>query len=174
VNVLSASSFRLVPRGRAGLACDDDGVALGPVNLVELFRDGDGGLRFRMRPVAEVSEALKLAYGDRLGTLLARRRRSLAHIAELLTAGEGARAKMHAVLLGFPDIADEGMARLCRLADSRSGEVRNEQRAGGVVATGKPDPRRPVLHQDRRSLMRDRFRSRDSDPRQSLLRERSS
>lgn len=173
MNALIAQTFRLAPRGRAGLACDDEGVALGPVSLVEGFRDEDGALRFRSRPAREVSEALKIAYGDAVGETLARRRRGLEHIAELLTDGEDARAKMHAVLLGFPDIDDEGMAKLRRLADARSDKVRNgyPECGGGAVTMREANVRRSGLQQNRRNLMRDRFRCRDGDPRQSLLRD---
>lgn len=166
-------TFRLVPRGRPGLACDDEGVALGPVGLVEAFRDEDGALRFRSRPAREVSETLKLAYGDAVGETLARRRRGLEHIAELLTDGEEARAKLHAVLLGFPAIDHEGMAKLRRLAEARSGELRKRflEHGDGVVTMREANARRSGLQQNRRSLMRDRFRCRDSDPRQSLLRD---
>src|SRR5215472_1297220 len=177
MNATIAPTLRLVPRGRAGLACDDEGVSLGPVALVDAFRDADGWLRFRSRPAAEIDEALTLAYGARLGGLLARRRRSLSHIAELLTAGEGARARMHAVLMGFPDIDDEGMAKLSRLSEP----VRDEpfERSDIMATMREAQGRRSGLHQDeqdRRCRMRDRFRYRDweIDPRHRPLRERDS
>jgi hypothetical protein len=176
MNATSSPTFRLVPRGRAGLACDDEGVSLGPVTLVDAFRDADGWLRFRSRPAAEIDEALTLAYGARLGGLLARRRRSLSHIAELLTAGEGARARLHALLMGFPDIDDEGMAKLSRLHRPTRDDA--AERSPITVVMCGAQARRSGLHQDepnRRSRMRDRSRcrDRDSDPRHAPLRDGS-
>src|SRR5215469_3762328 len=177
MNATIAPTLHLVPRGRAGLACDDEGVSLGPVALVDAFRDADGWLRFRSRPAAEIDEALKLAYGARLGGLLARRRRSLSHIAELLSAGEGTRARMHAALMGFPVIDDEGMAKLSHLSQPAR-EVRSE-RPDITVTMRAAQARRTGLHQDepdRRNRMRDRSRHRDweCDPRHRPLRERDS
>lgn len=112
MNAPFARTFRLVPRGGAGLACDDDGVALGPVSLVEAWRDEGGKLRFRAKPLAEVGKAMRLAYGDAKDETVARHHRGLSRIAELLAAGEGTRARIHAVQLGFGDIDDDGMARV--------------------------------------------------------------
>lgn len=114
MNAPLARTFRLVPRGGAGLACDDDGVALGPVSLVEAWRDEGGKLRFRAKPLAEVGKAMRLAYGDAENETVARHHRGLSRIAELLAAGEGTRARIHAVQLGFGDIDDDGMAKLAR------------------------------------------------------------
>jgi hypothetical protein len=50
MTIAFARACRLVPRGAAGLACDDDGVALGPVRLVETVADAAGCRRYRPRP----------------------------------------------------------------------------------------------------------------------------
>ena len=42
MTIAFARAYRLVPRGAAGLACDDDGVALGPMRLVETVTDASG------------------------------------------------------------------------------------------------------------------------------------
>lgn len=42
MTIAFARAYRLVPRGAAGLACDDDGVALGPTTLVEAASDPSG------------------------------------------------------------------------------------------------------------------------------------
>jgi hypothetical protein len=107
-------TYRLIPRGGAGLACDDEGVALGPVGLVEAFRDDAGKLRFRTKPLTELGKAMRLAYGEAENEMIAHHHRGLSRIAELLAAGEGTRARIHAVQLGFPDIDDDGMAKLAR------------------------------------------------------------
>lgn len=119
MNAPFARTFRLVPRGGAGLACDDDGVALGPVSLVEAFRDEAGKLRFRAKPLAELGKAMRLAYGEAEGEAIARHHRGLSRIAELLAAGQSTRARIHAVQLGFPDVGDDGMAKLARAATLR-------------------------------------------------------
>jgi hypothetical protein len=91
-------------------------VALGPVVLVEAFRDEAAKLRFRAKPLTELGKAMRLAYGEAEGEAIARHHRGLSRIAELLAAGEGTRARIHAVQLGFPDIDDDGMAKLTRAA----------------------------------------------------------
>jgi hypothetical protein len=105
----------LVPRGAAGLACDDDAVALGPMRLVDSATDAAGRRRYRLRPTAEIAQALRLAYGSAPNEI-ERCRRGLAHIAQLLTAGERAPACIRAVQLAFPEIAPDGMAKLAHAA----------------------------------------------------------
>ena len=109
-----ARAYRLVPRG-AGLSCDDDGVALGPVRLVEAVIDRCGRRVYRLRPASEVAQALRLAYGS-LPDEIERCQRGLARVGELLTAGARAQACIHAVQLAFPQIAPEAMANLAHAA----------------------------------------------------------
>jgi hypothetical protein len=104
-------TYRLVRRGDPGLACDEDGVALGPVPLVEAEPDSQAKQSFRVRPEKEIARALDLAYGASTEAETARRYRGVVRVGELLAAGEGARARMHAVLLRFPDIGMEGMKK---------------------------------------------------------------
>ncbi len=109
--------YRLASRGEAGLACDDDGLALGPVPLSR--HDGAGKRRFRLRPAEELTKALRLAYGPVPAEDLARYRAGLGHIAALLEAGEGAQARIRAVQLRLPEISPEGMAKLAEDATLR-------------------------------------------------------
>lgn len=44
-----ARPYSLVRRGGTGLTCDDDGVALGPMPLVEAFCNPSGGQSYRVR-----------------------------------------------------------------------------------------------------------------------------
>lgn len=159
MNAPFARTFRLVPRGGAGLACDDDGVALGPVSLVEAWRDEAGKLRFRAKPLAELGKAMRLAYGEAEREAIARHHRGLSRIAELLEAGQSTRARIHAVQLGFPDIDDDGMTKLARAATLRKfnpdwasedrvadGEVGAgdwTDSGGGGGAGTKPKPKKP-------------------------------
>ncbi len=55
-----ATMYRLTKRGGPGLACDEKGIALGPVALVESFARTDRPI---YRPAEEVGRALALAYG---------------------------------------------------------------------------------------------------------------
>jgi hypothetical protein len=112
--VSAVLDFRLVPRGRAGLACDERGVALGPLSLVEPVPGKYGRRNYRVRSVREVAKALQLAYGAEAGGSAERRHQSLARIARLLADGEIARAQIEAVQLEFPDIVVNGMVKLAR------------------------------------------------------------
>jgi hypothetical protein len=84
--------------------------------LAEAACDVSGRRRYRMRPSAKIVETLRLAYGPMADHITERRCRSLTRVMELLSAGEDARARIHAVLLGFPEIAPEAMAKLARAA----------------------------------------------------------
>ena len=115
MTIAFARTHRLVARGAAGLACDDDGVALGPVRLVEAVVDPSGRRFYRVRPASEVTQALRLAYGSPADEI-ERCRRGLTRIARLLTDGERAQACIHAVQLAFPEAAPEAMAKLAHAA----------------------------------------------------------
>jgi hypothetical protein len=65
-----------------------------------------------------VAQAFRLAYGSAPDDI-ERYRRGLDEIARLLTVGEGAQARIHAVLLAVPEIAPEGMAKLAQAAALR-------------------------------------------------------
>ena len=67
MTILFTRAYGLVPRGGAGLACDDDGVALGPLPLVEAVGDASGRRLYHMRPIEEIAQAFRLAYGGRTG-----------------------------------------------------------------------------------------------------------
>lgn len=137
-----APVYRLVPRGRAGLACDTDGVTLGQVPLVDA-----ADINGRRRPDNEVAQALRLAYGF-APEEIDRCRRGFAKVAELLTAGEIAQAGIRAVLLALPEISRAGMARLANAADLQKYNPHwaDEARApastpegGQWTADGEPD-----------------------------------
>ena len=104
--------YGLVQRGGPGLACDDDGLALGTATLAKTDGEASGRRRCRLRPPDDVALALRLAYGPIADPVIERWCRGLAKVAELLARGEDAHARIYAVLLGFPEIAPEGMAKL--------------------------------------------------------------
>ena len=57
----SISMFRLEIRGEAGLFCDERGVGLGPIALVEAAIM-NGRSVYRLRPAEEIARTLALAY----------------------------------------------------------------------------------------------------------------
>lgn len=115
MTIAFAKTYRLVRRGEAGLACDEHGVALGPVALIETEGGTFGRRSCRLRPVAEIEEALRLAYGFGPHEI-ERSLRGLVEIARLLNAGERAQASIRAVQLACPEIAPDGMAKLAQAA----------------------------------------------------------
>lgn len=115
MTIAFARAFSLIRRGAAGLACDDDGVALGPMRFVEAVIDPSGQRFYRMRPMPEVTQALRRAYRS-APDQIERVGRGLARIARLLTAGKQGQACIRAVQLAFPEIAPEAMTKLAYAA----------------------------------------------------------
>lgn len=87
------------PGGR-GLRCDDDGLFLGRVPLLQ--RDGRG--HFEARPVTELQKILHRAYGADTNWQSCARSAEL--VAKALNKGEMARAMMTAVLMRLPEPDD--------------------------------------------------------------------
>ncbi|MGH7063812.1 MAG: glucosaminidase domain-containing protein [Stellaceae bacterium] len=133
MTIAFARFYRLVARGEPGLACDEGGVALGPLSLVESISEVSGRRAYRMRPVAEVAQALGLAYGAGPDDI-ERCQRGLAKVAELLTAGELAQAGIRAVLLALPEIGASGMAKLTQAADLQKYNPNWDQEARNPAA----------------------------------------
>lgn len=102
--------YRLAKRG-AGLACDEDGVALGPVTLVERV-SLDGKRRYRRRPAEEIARALTLAYGPLPPDDLARRVLGLDVAARALEAGDLARASIATVQMKLPALSAYALVKL--------------------------------------------------------------
>jgi len=139
-------TYSLANRGNPGLTCDEDGLALGPAILAKVVRDAEGQRIYRLRPPEDIAQALRLAYGPVPDRVIERWACGLARVAELLAEGEAARACIHAVLLGFPEIAPEGMAKLARAALRKYGDAwEDEPRVpagnpdGGQWTSGGPD-----------------------------------
>ena len=103
--------YRLTARGGVGLACDERGIALGPVPLVEVLAAGSRRV-FRPRPAEEIARTLALAYG-RLGPDdLTRCLAGLDLAARALEAGDLVKASVATVLLKLPDLTVEAFAKL--------------------------------------------------------------
>ena len=102
--------YRLTARGGVGLACDEQGITLGPVILVEALAAG-GGRVFRPRPAEEIARTLAQAYDDLAPADIARCLASLDVAAKALEARDLAKASV-AVLLKLPDLSVAGFAKL--------------------------------------------------------------
>lgn len=107
---------RLVPRGAAGLSCDETGVALGPVSLIDRI-DATGKARYVLRPTVEIARKLGLAYRDMSEAEFDRCLVGLDRIAKAFEHDEAALAMIIAVQLRLPEIDAIGMAKLAAATD---------------------------------------------------------
>jgi len=114
MNSFLGTWHRLTPRGGNGLACDRDGVALGPVALVTTQKTTSGKVRYHLRPAKELEKAFAFAYGPKPPGTFVRWHQGLNRVAQALDQGQGALAAISAVQLGLPEIAPERMAKLAR------------------------------------------------------------
>ncbi len=82
-------------------------------------------------------QLLRLACGPVPDRVIERWCHGLARVVELLASGESARACIHAVLLGFPEIPPDGMAKLSRAENLRKyGDAWEDEPR---VPAGNPD-----------------------------------
>ncbi len=109
--------YRLAPRGGAGLSCDRDGVALGPIALIHRTSASEEGTRYVARQPAEVARALGLAYRDMSETELERCLAGLDRIIEALDRGDYSLAAIMAIQLRLPEIDAVGMAKLAKAVE---------------------------------------------------------
>ena len=107
---------RLVPRGKPGLACDEDGLALGPVSLVVRQRTAKGAWQYQ--PVSRdiVDRAMTTAYGDAYVTRRLWFHSWLAAVAEAMSAAQHSSARTAAVQLGLPELSPHAYSQLTDLA----------------------------------------------------------
>jgi hypothetical protein len=109
--------YRLVPRGGAGLACDQDGITLGAANLVR-SRLGERGRRHcDVQPPQTLRRVLAAAYGPQPDEVVERLHRGLRRAAARLEAGDLAHAGIETVMLALPELAPRAMAKLAGIAD---------------------------------------------------------
>ncbi|HEX4183997.1 MAG TPA: hypothetical protein VHY34_12140 [Caulobacteraceae bacterium] len=121
MNMPLGRSYRLVLRGGVGLAFDEDGVALGAVELVRTHLDARGGRCCAVRSPGEISQVLRAAYGPQPDEIVLRLHRGLRRAAAWIEAGDLGRADVEAVMLGFPDLTQGAMAKLAEIADLEKG-----------------------------------------------------
>ena len=133
--------YRLVSRGGAGLACDQDGLALGGADLARATREARGAARCDVRSPAEIARILRAAYGPQTDAEVLRVHRGLCGTAASIEAGYLAHAGIEAVMLALPDLTPEALAKLAEIADLEKGENdawENEPRiAGGQTGGGQ-------------------------------------
>ncbi len=117
INVSTQRCYRLAPRGGAGLACDEEGLALGAVVLAHTQVDARGVRRCVMRPPEEIGRILRASYGPLRDETVVRLHQGLGRAAALIEAGDLGRAGIQAVMLGFPDLTPEAAQKLAAIAD---------------------------------------------------------
>ncbi len=132
MNLLLTQMYRLAPRGRGGLACDEAGVALGPAELVRVA--ATGGRRYEVRPQQALGWLLGAAYGPQREEVTFRVHRGLRRAASAIEAGDLCLAGIETVLLALPDLTPSALAKLAEL--EKGGTAwQNEPR----VPAGQPD-----------------------------------
>jgi hypothetical protein len=104
-------TYRLAARGGSGLACDDAGVALGPVVLIDSAKR-QGRRIYRTRPADEIARTLALAYAPFTADDLAWRLAGLDVAARALEGGDLALATVATVLLKLPPLTPPALAAL--------------------------------------------------------------
>lgn len=129
----SDQMFRLVPRGGPGLACDAEGVTLGGVALAAVRLDARGRAQTEVRSGEEIRRILNLAYGAQSEASVQRCERGLRRVVGWLEAGDLALAGIEAVMLRFPTVDADRLAKLARLADLEKGG-----------SSWEDEPRRPA------------------------------
>jgi hypothetical protein len=136
--------YRLTARGGAGLACDENGLALGEVDLVRVRQDANGVAHCEVRSSGEVGQILRAAYGPLTDAVVSRLHRGLRRAAAYIEAGDLGRAGIEAVMLGLPDLAPGAMTKLAETdlekASNTAWEteprIRAGQPEGGQWTTG--------------------------------------
>jgi hypothetical protein len=149
-------TFQLLARGGTGLACDEEGIALGGTDLVRVRQEATDVVRCEVRPPAELGELLQAAYGPQSDASVLRLHRGLLRAAARIEAGDLAGAGIEAVMLRLPGLSPEATAKLAgiaKLAKGANEAWRNEPRVparqtgggqwtvGGATSAAKPSAR---------------------------------
>ena len=121
MNLPVGRSYRLVGRGEAGLVCDKDGVALGAVDLARAVLDARGVRKCEVRPIGEVGQVLRVAYGPQPDEMVSRLHRGLHRAAKWIAAGDVGRAGIEAVMLRLPDLTPVAVAKLAQVTNLEKG-----------------------------------------------------
>jgi hypothetical protein len=106
--------YRLVPRGKAGLTCDDDGIAFGPITLVEPVHVDGEKISYQCISQKAFAKAINALCGGTSTTYGARLYARLGAIAELMSIGQHSLARIAAVQMAFPELASEPLEELSK------------------------------------------------------------
>ena len=129
MNMPLKHAYSLFRRGGPGLACDEDGLALGTLELARI-RQGLGGVRrCEVRSSGEIDQILRAAFGPQPVGVVARIHRGLRRAAACIETGELGRASVEAVKLGLPGLSPDALAKLSAVADDleKAGDAWEEQ-----------------------------------------------
>ena len=127
--------IRLVAHGGPGLSCSESVVALGEVSLVRVTQGGSR--RADVRPLNELAEILRLAYGPLSPESVQRCHRGLSRTAAQLERGDLARASLEALMISLPALAPPTLAKLAEFADiEKAGTAWQDQPRIPVGQTG--------------------------------------
>lgn len=137
----SVARYKLAKRGRVGLACDREGVALGPAHLVWPTRNDNGRLVFRAASPKWLVEVLKAAYGPGFDPEISYRTKKLAFIAQALTEGQLTQATIGTLHLQLPELTLDAAQRLASLAKYNPDQPRDwHGRWSNANGDHKPTP----------------------------------
>jgi hypothetical protein len=133
------------------LCCDEDGVALGPVRLVEKS-DEVPGKRYKVCSAETFVGALAVAYGRLPDDWMLYLANGIGRMTKSLEEGDLTLAMMKATFLRFPEIEPENMAKLEAEELVKAGFNPNEWRneTGQWCRNGAQGVKRPrLLHKQR-------------------------
>ena len=96
-----------------GLACDEEGLALGPIPLIVHQRTTKGAWRYEPVPRDVVDRVMTVAYGETYGQWL---HSWLVDVAKAMSDGRHSTARIAAVHLGLPELLPHAFSELSNLA----------------------------------------------------------
>ena len=122
-------AYSLVRRGGPGLACDEDGLTLGTLEVARVRQDAMGVRRCELRSPGEIDQILLAAFGPQPDGVAARIHRGLRRTAACIEAGDLGRAGVEAVKLALPGLSPDAIAKLSAIADDleKAGDAWQEQ-----------------------------------------------
>jgi len=137
------STYRLAKRdaNHTGLICDQQGVSLGPIQLIERRRNASGGTFFCAVSRGKLANVLAIAYGTNFDLELFYRADKLQMVARALTEGQITQATLGAVYLYLPELSEAAVQRLKTFAKYDQNEPRDEH--GRWTIDGNSVPQSP-------------------------------
>jgi hypothetical protein len=139
---------RLVSRGLPGLACDEDGLALGPVSLVVRQRTQKGASIYRSVSRDVVDRVMTAAYGDAYATCRPWFHSWLTGVAETMSQGQHSTARTAAVQLGLPELSPRAFSQLADLVSFlkfNPNLIQEPRDAHGRWTSGGPGSANPII-----------------------------